>query len=279
MTLPPSPGQIVLIPNAPIDIFGPGIQWQLHAGVPSPLPSTATWDVEVLAGDNQYRVFGVRFISTSNPTLITPFVAPVTSNGQNNLTAAPDQTGAHVYVTLQEEGGGAAQASGDIPVTWDTTAGMVNVLQHQVATGGGLTTEQAQQVQETWQSTAQVIAVDSTLPASAGIAPPGGVISAQLPVPCFGLIVRITQLPPEITLNTPDGNYAVPSLAVATFFRGSDLWMRVPVHTSSKLIPLFGDVITAAVATAIAATWLLNMSYQVHFREGVAGEVIEMRFP
>jgi len=78
---------------------------------------------------------------------------------------------------------------------------------------------------------------------------------------------------------TPDGDYWVKTLAVVRIFRGSDLWMRVPIHTSDKIVPLTGEGFAAAVVEVLTNLWLLNMSVQVSFLEGVLGEVFLMHFP
>lgn len=261
--------------------FGPGITVSLHTEVLGPFPSGSHFVVGFFASsdtENPYLSYQVQ-TQTSDATLM------ILGDEGNQLVSAParqfyEGETVELVTTFVQGSNGAVLDQGGAFAQWSTTSGLgQQIQQKRSGQGGGLTSEQSTQLLETWQSTAQVISVDSTIPTSAGTAPPGGFVSAQLPVPCFGIIVRITQIPPDLVLGTPDANYSMQSLAVASFFRGSDLWMRVPVHTSNKMIPLFGDVITAAVATAIAATWLLNMSYQVAFRVGVAGEVIEMRFP
>lgn len=208
-----------------------------------------------------------------------PFLTSRTTQWSVGEHAAP--TGSTVFVRLSLESPTQGQVdSGTTQMQWAPESGQALVTQNLAAGAGqGLTTEEATQLARVDASVSVAITVDSTVPISSGIHPPGAFVEAQLPVPVFGLIVRITEIPEGLQAQTPDGVYFVKTLAVVSIFRGSDLWMRVPIHTPTKMVPLFTDVVTAAVATLTAATWIANMSYQVAFGEGVAGEVVEMRFP
>lgn len=184
---------------------------------------------------------------------------------------------AHLTVELQQPGSVVID-SGTITGTWQPTTQILN-QPRQTTGGGGLTSEQALQLSETHASTALSQLVDNLTLVSIGTAPPGGFVGSALPDTVFGVIVRITEVPPELLPNTPDGDYWVPSLAVVRIFRGTDLWKRIPIHTSTKIVGLLDESIVAAVAVATATLWLLNMSVQVSFRAGVAGQVFLMRFP
>jgi len=170
---------------------------------------------------------------------------------------------------------------GVMPVGWDPISGVANVVTgRSTGTGGGLTPEQDQALTDIALNTVADQLVDSlTLTEHSPGFPVGGEVGGALGVPAFGIIVRIANVPPELVPNTPDGDYWVPSLAVVRVFRGSDLWMRVPIHTSNKIIPLLNEGIAAAVAKALTNTWMLNMTFQVTFREGVTGRVFTMNFP
>lgn len=272
---------IVITPNPPSTSLTPTQGIQLASDFVGPLPTGSQFVVTVSADSEGARPASREFIPTTLPFVTYQYLSRRATNAGLNVLVA----GQNAFIVAQlVDNRGVALDSGTRQVTWDPTSGLpmqiaYNRSQDQSDTHGALTQEQSTQLLETWESSAQVISVDSTIPSTSGPGLPGQVISAQLPLPVFGLIVRVTSLPPDIVLGTPDQDYAFPSLAVATIFRGSDIWMRVPVHTTSKMIPLFSDLITAAVATITAATWLADMSYQVAFREGVAGEVIEMRFP
>lgn len=280
MTLPPSPGDIVMIPGAPVPMWGPGIPLALHAGVPFPMPSTAEWNVIVGEGDTNTSKWTFQINSTANPLIIQPMVthepihtsqpAPVFPNGQDQ----------QIVATLQLEGGGPADATGTLNVTWDTTAGLPAVIEAKGSGSGGLTEEQSTQIAQTNSATWPQFLVDTlTLnPLTSG--PQGGVVAGNLTSPVFGVIIRIASVPPDWVPQTPDDNYWVPTLAVCRIFRGSDLWLRVPIHTSSKLINLWVEGLSLGLADAVLnAGWLLNLSIQVFFADGVTGEVFLMRVP
>jgi hypothetical protein len=95
----------------------------------------------------------------------------------------------------------------------------------------------------------------------------------------MGVIVRIATVPPEFHVNTADGDYWTKGLAVVRIYRGTDLWKRVPVHTSSKLITFVDEGLVAAVTSVLPLQWLLQISVQVSFTEGVTGQVFLMNAP
>jgi len=167
--------------------------------------------------------------------------------------------------------------SGTRDITWQSTAGLQ--LSPPVEGQGGLTTEQAQQLTETHAAsfTDQLIDNLTLIPLTSG--PSQGPVNTFLTDTVFGVIVRLASVPDNLTAVTPDGDYWHNTLAVVRVYRGSDLWMRYPVHTSNRMISFVTHDVTAAVTALLATQWLLNMSMQVTFLPGVTGEVFLMRFP
>lgn len=143
-------------------------------------------------------------------------------------------------------------------------------------TGGALTEEQSLQLSETHASTFPTISMDALTLQELTAGPQGGVVAAQLLTWIMGVIVRIAEVPPEFHVNTADGLYWTRSLAVVRIYRGSDLWKRVPVHTESKIITFIDEGLTSAVAAVLPLQWLLQISVQVTFAEGVTGQVFLM---
>lgn len=274
---------VVITPSSPGRLFGPGLEINLVSDTTAVVPSTAVWQVQVneIVEVGPGRILhALQWRVPSKDTFVTWYGGDSHQTDQAYGQAVTAGTTVRISAQLTESAStGTVIDQGQADVTFEPTAGLADVVVQQGGKGQGLTQEQSQQLLETWSSTAQVISIDSTVQVSGGTHPPGSVVSADLPVPVFGLIIRITEVPDDISFITADGAYSVAGLAVVNIFRGSDVWMRVPIHTQSKVISLFSDVVTAAVATVIPATWLLRMSYQVAFREGVGGEVIEMRFP
>jgi hypothetical protein len=171
---------------------------------------------------------------------------------------------------------------GQTPVVpWNPTAGLgVQIALKASSPSGGLTPQQDQALQEVHQSTF----VDHLLDALTldPMSPPGGAagpFSRTLLTPTAGILVRMTSIAAGLLPDTPDGDYWLPSLAVIRLFRGSDLWKRIPVHTSSKLYYWLEENVVVGATQAVFSQWLLNMSVQVTIREGCLAEVFVLHYP
>lgn len=170
--------------------------------------------------------------------------------------------------------------SGTQTIPWDGVTGLPLVIQSSAqGQGGGLTDTEAQQLQQTHDQTFITTLLDqlTLIPLSSG--PSAGPLNANLGGWIWGVIVRIASVPPDLVADTPDGDYWFPSLAVVRLFRGADLWKRVPIHTSSKIVAFATEDVVGGIAAATLTQWLLQMSVQVTFRAGVTGEVFLMRQP
>lgn len=217
----------------------------------------------------------------------------VQGNGQFNLYAQTSTSswsagqfataeGATVFLQMQlhEPGVSTPIDSGTVQLVWAPDSNVSLLPQTTGGTSSGLTPVQAQQVEETHESVFPEFLIDQLTLQPLASVPTSGPVNAFLTSPIFGVIVRIANVPENLVPNTPDGDYWVPSLAVVRIFRGSDLWLRVPVHTSSKLINLWLEGLSLGLADIVlSAGWLLNLSIQVTFREGVTGTVFLMRVP
>lgn len=144
---------------------------------------------------------------------------------------------------------------------------------------GALTEEQSLQLSETHASTFPAIGVASLILQELTSGPAGGVVSQNLLFWIYGVLVRIATVPPEFRVNTADNDYWVKSLAVIRIYRGADVWKRVPVHTSSKMVNFVEEGIVSAVAAILPIQWLVGLSVQVSFAEGVTGQVFLMTQP
>lgn len=168
-------------------------------------------------------------------------------------------------------------------LTWLATEG-VGVQQFELAReqgqqGSGLTPAEAQQLDETHASTFPVFDLsDLTL----GLVPspsPGAKLDVILETPVWGVIVRMTQIPEGLAPQTPDEDYWVQTLAVVRLYRGNDVWLRAPIHTSSKLIGFFNENLVTAVSELFTVGWQPTTRLQVTFLPGAAGDVLLMKFP
>lgn len=270
---------ITISPQNPAGLVGPGLSLRLQSDFVGPLPSTAVWEVSIVTSPEELPVYLGRFRSNQNPFFVTLQVPDPTTVLQSDASQTTLE-GKSVSVTahLQETGNPPDTDQGTALETWSNTAGLTKVIQSN-SSGTGLTPEEAAQLDAVDTSVSAVATIDQTVPISSGIHPPGATVSAELAFPIFGLIVRITEIPSGLEAQTPDGVYFVKTLAVATIFDGTDIWMRVPIHTPSKIIPFFTDLVNATVAQVSILTRLSDLSYQVAFGDGVAGEVVEMHFP
>jgi hypothetical protein len=220
-------------------------------------------------------------VSNANPITLVPFVNAAATYVQQGIQVPTGAT-TRVQMLLWDGQVGTSNVldSGQLDAKADWTTGLSPQLSKTVTTGGGLTAEQAQALDRVDQSVGIANPVGSLATPSLGVAPPGGFIGAQLPTPVFAIIVRITEVPLWLEPQTPDGDYWVKTLATVRVLRGSDLWLRVPIHTSSKFVFLWGEGLGLGLqAFGPLVGWLLDMSVQVQFGDGVAGEVLYMRVP
>lgn len=268
---------VTVIPAGPHGVIGPGIGFRATV-TPDPGPLSALrLFISTLPGPGQttwLEVFppdlGVtHFVGTGTVMIPQATSAPLAN-------VADDQVNATVALV---DPGGITVDSGQLNVTWDPSAGL-GWLQTQVPTkGSGLTQEQADQLQRIDASTALTVAVDQLLLVELTSGPQGGNVSAFLNRPVFGVIVRISSLPSGLVPQTPDHDYWVPTLATVRIFRGSDIWIRAPVHTSSKIVNFQVEGLASFLAAMFTAEWILDLSLQVDFLAGVTGQVFLMNVP
>lgn len=193
--------------------------------------------------------------------------------------ASPFPQGKDSEITVNLLSSGTVAESTTIQVTNEESAGRTWQLSQRAQGGGGLTSDQALQLQQTHESTFPSISLDALTTEQLPQGPAGGVVAANLGAWIYGVIVRITEVPPEYKVDTADGDYWLRSLAVVRIYRGSDVWKRVPVHTSSKLISFVEEGLVSAVAAVVPIQWLLQISIQVSFAPGVNGHVLLLHNP
>jgi hypothetical protein len=244
------------------------------------------WDLEITTGEPEQRVWSERVQSQANPYRMIPWVSHVPTALPDLGVGIPTGTPVQVNATVQIAGGGAADASGSINLPWDAEAGLPYVISHQASTAGGLTPEEAQQLDDTHNWTDEVrntlvpiVKVDQLATIPITPTPIGGNVSWNLNTPIFGVIVRIATVPPGFLPGTADDDYWVLTLATVRIFRGTDIWMRVPIHTSSRFIQLWGEGLSVGISDFLAMPWLLQLSLQVDFAPGVTGTVTLMQLP
>lgn len=272
---------ITITPSQPGARVGPGLQTGFQTSFIGPIETGSSWvlglttDSEGSLGIIQYTIAATTAVTSllwysSTPTSF-PFIGQLQPRAGDTVfvqakLVAPNQT------TVLD--------SGTLSTTWSSTDGLgLQLLEKTTTGGGGLTSEQAVQLSETHGSTFPTELLDNITLQPLTSGPSTGPVNSGLLRFTFGVIVRISNVPPELVPDTPDGDYWFPSLAVVRVFRGADLWLRVPVHTSSKIVSFVEQSVVAGLAQVTGTLWLLNMTVQVTFRTGVTGEVFLMVFP
>jgi hypothetical protein len=141
----------------PGDRVGPGFPITLISDFVGPLPTGSQFEVD-MATDAEFQSLVNRVVVPTNTTALR-FPLNTFSNGTLYLPDVVLQPGATVRVRAQLT----TPTSGVIdsgvtaaPVTWDPNAMLWQVIQAQGSTGGGLTTDQAAQLQRTDQNTQEM---------------------------------------------------------------------------------------------------------------------------
>src|SRR5215471_3514522 len=269
---------LTLVPHANQNVVGPGVPIQVTSTLPSssfPPPVTMVVDFFLVSAPTT-RVDTIH-ISNWSQSLIVPMLTSAAPSVIAQPLAVTQETAITAQLTAQSSTGTFLD-TGTSTTTWDLTAGERFIPQQ--TTGGGLTTEQALQLQQTQQATWPQFLVDELGLTLLGTGSSGFPINATLEFPVFAVIVRLTRVPEDLAPQTPDDNYWVKTLAVVRIFRGSDLWLRIPIHTSSKMINLWVEGLALGLMDAVlSAGWLLNLTLQTSFLPGVEGQVLLMRTP
>jgi len=271
---------VTITPQTSTPAVGPGLPLTWTSDFIGPLNTTAFWRVNYASDAEGLKpVFKYELDAHQSPSGgFTMFVnAPRTVNveGQFQLTRG-QQT--HVIVELVENS--VVIDSGSSTIPWDDTAGLGLQLQTKpTGQGSGLTTEQAKQLSDINVATAVSNLVNTITLTDLTQGPSSGPINAFLPDLVFGVIVRLASVPSDLQPQTPDGNYWVKTLATVRIFRGSDLWLRVPIHTSNKLVSFWQENLLVGLSAVTGLEWILQLSVQVDFLPGVTGEVFLMHFP
>lgn len=271
ITFPPPGGHV-----------GPGIGLQLRSDFIGPLPTGSFFRVQVY--ETPEPIGGSIIVGGSNKTSSVAgsvTLAPkVNTDGYQADRFVAPVDGATVHVTAELfENPSTVIDSGTTDAQWESGIGQQLLPFDIEGTTGGLTPEQATQLTETHAATFtdQLLDTLTLIPLTSG--PSAGPINTVLQDTVFGVIVRLASIPEELVPTTPDGDYWGKTLAVVRVFRSSDLWFRYPIHTSNRMISFATHDLVAAVTALTATQWLLNMTMQVTFLEGVTGEVFLMRFP
>lgn len=271
---------ITITPTQPAGVFTPGglVHWSSNFIGPLPTGTLVRWSW--YADTEETHLIMIQNQPVGVPFGLFTLLDPASERLSIGTDLPAEAASTALRVNLQQPDNVVIDTGIQLaPFSSTIGLGRQTVLQETTDTGGGLTDEQAIQLTETHASTFTDQLVDNLtlIPLASGPGP--GPINAFLQDTTFGVIVRLATVPEDLVPQTPDGDYWVKTLAVVRIYRGSDMWKRWPIHTSSKLISFGDDSIVAAVTALTATQWLLNMSMQVTFLPGVTGSVFLMRFP
>lgn len=250
-----------------------------------------TTDSPVLAGVH----FGIP-IQGENTSLIARSFAPPTIT---------DGTTIRLEAQLQDPSSTVLD-SGTLDMPWSNTAGLSEILQFvYTRQGGGLTTAQASQLTTIDTNTSTLIgqtqvpvtdATGTTTQMSIGAflgtkslsdltvteitsGPTGSTVTRNLTAFVFGIIIRIANVPSNLTPITPDDDWYVPDLAVVRIRHGTDLFLRRAIHSSSAIIQWDRGIYQIAFQAVEVAVWPTSMTLEVNWRTGVTGQVFLMLSP
>jgi hypothetical protein len=273
---------VITITPAPdsANVVTPGGGLSISSDFVGPLETGSFWQINVFPTASItlpiWRV--VKPASTTQTSVRVFLPASDETTGFDSIAAPAADTQVRVDATLSSPQTAIDFGAATIP--WDPTLGLGQLIRDKSTGAGGLTAEQGLQLEQARDATWPANLVDDLVVTDLGLGNADLPIGANLTSPVFGVIVRITALPDGLLPTTPDGDYWFPSLAVVRVYRGSDVWLRVPIHTSSKLINLWIEGLALGLADAVLnAGWLLNLSLQVTFLAGVTGQVLLMRTP
>lgn len=264
----------VIVPTASL---GPGLQLSVQTDFIGPIATDAFWRVTLRQESDeeqliQWDVPGLPpIVSGFAYNLILPLEVTTWTGIKLGAPCIAQVELVETGSTVIDEGTSAALVVYDDGSAW--------ILQSQQQTGGGLTEEQAQQLAAIDRASSFAQVTDALTLTELTRGPTGVTLVAHLTTVTFGIIVRLTQIPAGLEPQTPDQQYWVKTLATVRLFRGNDLWLRVPIHTPTKIVPLEKEGLTIWVANLTLSTWLLNIELLVDFLPGVEGQVYQMHFP
>lgn len=253
ITLPP-PGTFV----------GPGYVIQLSSDFIGPLPLGTQFEVRISTHPEGQPNVIWQFIPTQQPTIAIFVADRFTTSSQNGAETVPAGSSVHVIAELKTD----AQVvldSGRVDATYDPSTMLWQHINENTAAqgGGGLTTTEKQQLQDTERRTRTIgEPTDLVIDTASG---PQLVTLAQmlarsaldrltmveltdgetcepfraswtLPTWYTALVVRVTRIAPDLVPRTPDEQWYFPDLAVLRVFRGVDLEYRRGIHTPTFIV-------------------------------------------
>jgi hypothetical protein len=277
--------------------IGWGMSFTVSSDFIGPLPTGSFFDV-VISTDSEGANPIVQVGFNTNTTTPSPKQLTIHNSGMlfGNSSATVGQT-VHVITQLVQSGTTVVD-SGATTMPWvNSSSDNVQLLQDGSHAGDGLTSTQAAQlatVVDNTQTTQEVGGVTTTISVGEQLAaksidalttveitsgPTSDPVTHNLAVWTQAVLVTITGIAPIDVPQTPDQDYFLRDLAVLRIFHGGNLSMRVPIHTSSRIVDLHTDRLNTIVTAVEVALWPPAVTLEVDFARGVTGQVFLLLLP
>ena len=289
---------ITITPAAPHSLVGPGIPLLLQSTATIPTGVPLQWSVNWFPpGGGPVAAFHVdSFAFTGSTQIVVPWTTHISPVINSVGTAVTDDS-IPLTSTLNRLDTGAAIDTGSTTQVVDFATGIPNQIALQTFPTGGLTTAQATQLQQTHDATQIVVTrptgqttvplgqlfsmptLDALTLTQVTTGPTPDFASVSLPNNAVGVIIRITSIGPGYAATSPDDSYFIPELAVARFFRGTDLVARIGIHTVSRFIYPIPGAWAEWTTTLFGGDLPPDMSVQVNFAAGNLGELFFTALP
>jgi len=272
---------ITIAPPVGNPVIGPFVAISLDSEPPQVVPPGSTWELfvntTVEVGPGQ-TIWTATAPATGQQLTHILFSQKGPATSARNTSVVPKQ-GDTMRITAELRNGATVLDTGQVDVPWDTQGNQWEIPYETSTQSSGLTPTQASQLEEVHGQTFLSRTIDQLTLHEITNGPTGAPVGFNFEGWAWGVIVRLTAVPGDAEPQTPDGDYWVRTLAVVRIYRGVDLWLRVPIHTSSKIIPFAEENVLVGVSALTPTQWALQLSLQAWFGPGVEGQIFWMNFP
>lgn len=298
---------ITVTPIQPGNLVGPGLQVGWSSDFIGPLPTGTTITLDLTTdSEGATSIGGVTIPTNLNHGTWLVFETPRPSaNEEFGSLAYPDNQPIFVQASLAAPGD--LIDTGTQSATWTTSAGLaeqLRLIRLNQGVGAGLTTTQSTQLSQIATRTQNVLGDTApTITDTAGAhtttlaeifsgktldtltldevtsGPQSTPAAATVVGWYFGVIVRITSLPPNAVPLTPDEDWYPQCLAVLRVFRGTDLETRIGLHNTSLFHPFRGLYASPLLNESLLFPVPPATSVEVDFAFGVEGQVFLLQLP
>lgn len=276
--------------------IGWGMFFDITTDFIGPFPTGTVWFIKYTADAEGNNIVASQTIPA---TSATRRIELDVRNGGVSFGNYAIPVGQNVHVITQLiQPGNVVVDSGATAIPWVNSSDDYRALLLQIpAAGTGLTTTQADQLTQIVNNTTstkedtsgpisvpisellQVQSINTLLASEITSGPQPGFVASDIGEFCWGVLVKIASLGPNDVPLTPDGDWFVRDLAVVRIFRDSELFIRAPIHTTSKIVDLHPDKASFLIRAIESELWPDTMTVQVNFADGITGQVFLLILP